>query len=182
MERRRIVFFDRDGIVNQRIEDGYIRTPDEFVFCDGFFPLFEWVKQSGYLAIIVSNQQGVAKGIMTMQQLWLLTEWMQEQLRQIVGMGFDDVYYCTELETPTAQCRKPRPTMLLDALAKWNGDPTQSWMIGDMPSDVEAAAAAGVRAILVGQYTIGDVPQAFAIVPSLRECLAVLQKDANGVQ
>lgn len=176
------MFFDRDGIVNQRIEDGYVRTPEEFVFCEGFFPLFEWIKQAGYLAIIVSNQQGVAKGIMTLQQLWLLTEWMQEQIRHTVGAAFDDVYYCTELDTPTARCRKPRPTMLLEALAKWNGNPTESWMIGDMPSDVDAAVAAGVRAILVGHYTAHDVPQAFAIVPSLRECIALLQKYAYGVR
>ncbi|MCX7929264.1 MAG: HAD-IIIA family hydrolase [Chlorobi bacterium] len=171
----RIVFFDRDGIVNERIVGDYVRSPEEFVFCKGFFALFKWVKSRGYRAIIVSNQQGVGKGIMTAEELSQLTVWMHEQLHAFCGETFDDVYYCTELETPQAQCRKPRPTMLLNALTKWNGDPAQSWMIGDMPSDVEAGVAAGVRAILVGEYTPDDVPTAFAIVPDLATCLHILR-------
>jgi len=170
----RIVFFDRDGIVNRSIENGYVRSPEEFIFNDGFFKLFDWVKRSGFRAIIVSNQQGVAKGIMSEQELWTLTEWMQSSIEQRTGTKFDDVFYCTELDSPTARCRKPLPTMLLEALAKWNGDPSQSWMIGDMPSDVEAATRAGVRAILVGAYTHADVPAAYAIVPNLTQCLEVL--------
>lgn len=178
MERSRIVFFDRDGIVNRRLVDDYVRRPDQFVFCDGFFPLFEWVKANGFRAIVVSNQQGVGKGIMTAEELAALTEWMHEQIRARCGATFDDVYYCTELDTPDARCRKPRPTMLLDALDKWHGDPSRSWMIGDMPSDVEAGVAAGLRAILVGDYARSDVPGAYAIVSSLAECLQVLQTAA----
>lgn len=169
------MFFDRDGIVNRRIEGGYVRTPDEFVFCDGFFPLFRWVKNAGYRAIIVSNQQGVAKGVMTEQELWALTEWMQSQIEYRTGYRFDDVYYCTELDSPQSRCRKPQPTMLLEALAKWNGDASSSWMIGDMPSDVEAAMRAGVRAILVGTYSSVDAPAAVAVVPDLRACLDLLR-------
>ncbi|MCS6999895.1 MAG: HAD-IIIA family hydrolase [Bacteroidota bacterium] len=179
MNRCRIVFFDRDGIVNKRIVGDYVRLPAEFVFCEGFFPLFRWVKEAGYRAIIVSNQQGVAKGIMSHEQLWSLTAWMQERVYHYTGYKFDDIYYCTELDTPAAQCRKPRPTMLLEALAKWNGDATQSWMIGDMPSDVEAATGAGVRAILVGDYALSDAPTAYAIVPTLAECLALLQAESK---
>lgn len=180
MERCRIVFFDRDGVVNRRIEGGYVRFPEEFVFYEEFFPLFVWVKNAGYRAIIVSNQQGVAKGIMTEQELWSLTEWMQSQLEHRTGYRFDDVYYCTELDAPHAQCRKPRPRMLLEALAKWNGDASNSWMIGDMPSDVEAATRAGVRAILVGTYSSVDAPAAVAIVPDLRSCLDILRGLVEG--
>lgn len=169
------MFFDRDGIVNRRIEGGYVRAPDEFVFCDGFFPLFRWVKHAGFRAIIVSNQQGVAKGIMTDRELWALTEWMQSRIEERTGSRFDDVYYCTELDSPQSRCRKPQPTMLLEALTKWNGDASSSWMIGDMPSDVEAAVNAGVRAILVGHYAPDDAPAAFAIVPDLVACLDVLR-------
>jgi len=176
VERCRIVFFDRDGVVNRRIEGGYVRLPEEFVFYEEFFPLFVWVKNAGYRAIIVSNQQGVAKGFMTEQELWALTEWMQSQIEHHTGYRFDDVYYCTELDLPQSRCRKPQPTMLLEALAKWNGDASSSWMIGDMPSDVEAATGAGVRAILVGNYTRSDAPTAYAIVPDLSACLAVLQQ------
>lgn len=171
-----IVFFDRDGIVNERIEGGYVRSPDEFVFCDGFFPLFSWVKAQGYRAIIVSNQQGVAKGVMSMEQLEVLTEWMQSQLYRETGAQFDDVYYCTELDTPEARCRKPRPTMLIDALQRWGASPSLSWMIGDMPSDVDAATGAGVRAVLVGPYSWLDAPSAYAIVPNLAACLEVLKQ------
>jgi len=176
VKRQRIVFFDRDGIVNERIAGGYVRSPEEFVFRNGFFRLFEWVKHAGFRAIIVSNQQGVAKGVMTATQLWELTEWMQAQIHKRTGYRFDDVYYCTELDTPDAQCRKPRPTMLLDALRTWEADATASWMIGDMPTDVHAAVAAGVRAILVGAYAQEEVPQAYAIVPDLPACQALLER------
>ncbi len=175
MNAEQVVFFDRDGIVNERIVDGYVRSPDEFKFCDGFFPLFEWVKREGFRAIIVSNQQGVAKGIMTAEELDYLTEWMQSQILKRTGSAFDDIYYCTELDSPSARCRKPRPTMLLEALAKWKADPARCWMVGDMPSDVEAATAAGVRAILVGNYTLSDAPTAYAVVPDLTACCDVLK-------
>ncbi|MBI3258985.1 MAG: HAD-IIIA family hydrolase [Ignavibacteriae bacterium] len=87
-------FFDRDGIVNKRKIGGYIQSPDEFVFNEDFFDIFSKVALYGYLTVIITNQQGVGKGLMSENALNEIHSEMQRILLEKTGYKFDGIYYC----------------------------------------------------------------------------------------
>lgn len=181
--KRKAFFFDRDGIVNTRIMGGYVTCSDEFFFLPGFFDVFRRVKAAGYLAVLVTNQQGVGKGIMSEQDLLDIHEYMQRGLRSAVGAAFDDICYCTDLASVENSCRKPSPKMILDAVQRHDIDIGQSWMIGDTLSDAQAARAAGVGAILIGEFG-SEAEIAHRVFPSLQAFLddidGIVQEPAAG--
>lgn len=152
MKQRKALFFDRDGIVNMRIMCGYVTHIDEFEFLPEFFSVFRQIKDAGYVAILITNQQGVGKGLMSNSDLLAIHDYMQRELLHNTGYEFDDIYACTALASSPNSCRKPSPTMLLEAMEKWNIDPAVSWMVGDTLTDAQAAQAAGIPSILVGSF------------------------------
>lgn len=168
---QKAVFFDRDGIVNVRIMGGYATSIGEFEILPGFFEVFRRVKEAGYLAVLVTNQQGIGKGLMTEAALHTIHGHMQSELLARTGFAFDDIFFCPDLASVENSCRKPSPAMLLAAIEKWNIDPLQSWMIGDTVSDAKAARAAGVKAILVGDFSREASLPAEYSVPSLEDIL-----------
>lgn len=176
---RKTFFFDRDGIVNQRIVGAYVTSLDDFVFIPDIFPLFRMVKDAGFLTVLVTNQQGIGKGLMTEDDLTAIHSMMQERLRNETGSAFDDIYFAGErdLSSKSGCCgdimagsrRKPSPAMLLEAHERWGIDFAASWMLGDSRSDAEAGRAAGARTILVGDFLPDEADIA---VPSLRALLS----------
>jgi D-glycero-D-manno-heptose 1,7-bisphosphate phosphatase len=176
---RKTFFFDRDGIVNQRIVGAYVTSADDFVFIPDIFPLFQMVKDAGFLTVLVTNQQGIGKGLMTEDDLTAIHATMQERLRSETGNAFDDIYFAGErdLSSKSGCCgdimaesrRKPSPAMLLEAHERWGIDFAASWMLGDSRSDAEAGRAAGARTILVGDFLPDD--DADIVVSSLRTLL-----------
>lgn len=145
------IFFDRDGIINKRKTDDYVLSYDEFFFEEGFFEIFKFIKERGYLAIVITNQQGIGKGLMSETDLEDIHGKMQEDIKAATGYVFDDIFFCGDLAGSGSERRKPEPGMLLEAIAKWGIDPGLSFMIGDSESDVKAANAAGVGAIFIGE-------------------------------
>lgn len=144
------IFFDRDGIVNQRKINGYIQEYAEFEFIKPFFEIFKKTDDYGFLKILITNQQGIGKGFMTEQDLSVIHNRMQFDLFQKVGFGFDDIYYSPDLANSGSRTRKPEPGMLLDAIEKWNIDKSKSIFIGDNTTDVLAGINAGVDTIFIG--------------------------------
>jgi D-glycero-D-manno-heptose 1,7-bisphosphate phosphatase len=185
--RRKTFFFDRDGIVNQRIIGGYITSKEDFVFIPDIFSLFRIVKDAGFLAILVTNQQGIGKGLMSERDLAKIHAMMQMRLLSETGSAFDDIYVAGErdLSSRSGCCsdimaesrRKPSPAMLLEADEHWGIDLAASWMLGDSRSDAEAGRAAGVRTILVGDYAEYEadivVPSLSALLPQMPIILAL---------
>ena len=145
MTSNKAIFFDRDGIVNFRIVKGYITNINEFHFIPDFIDFFQSIKRLGFLAILVSNQQVVGKGIITDEQLQEIHNYMQDILEKETNYKFDDIYVCTELAINNSYRRKPNPGMLIEAINKWNIEISHSWMIGDSVSDVIAGKQAGVK-------------------------------------
>ena len=185
------MFFDRDGIINSRIMGGYVTDVDDFVLLPESTNLLRLVKERGWLAIVVTNQQGIGKGLMTEEDLANIHEYMQRELRTATGFVFDDVLFageldasrlkdcCGEVYCPPQQRRKPSPAMLLEAQERWqisNDDMKRSWIIGDSLSDAQAGAAAGVQCLLVGDFAdvADDVPPATVIVRTLHEAYQLL--------
>jgi D-glycero-D-manno-heptose 1,7-bisphosphate phosphatase len=147
--QRRCVFFDRDGIVNRSPGPGYVLRWDAFVFEPAFAGILRAVLEKGYVAVVVTNQRGVARGLMSAEALEDIHARMRRALREEHGLELLDVLACTH-ETGTCACRKPAPGMLLDAARRHNLDLARSWMIGDAACDIEAGRRAGCRTVYVG--------------------------------
>ena len=146
--KNKAIFFDRDGVVNYRIVGEYIKTIDEFHFIPDFFSLFSYIKEREFIAILITNQQGIGRGVMNEAQLNKIHSYMQKILIKKTGSGFDDIFYCPELSSANSFRRKPNPGMLLEAMEKWQIDPNKSWMVGDRVSDFLAGKNAGIKTVI----------------------------------
>jgi len=160
------LFLDRDGIINVRIVDGYVRTPDEFLLHHDVLPILRAAHDAGYLLVLITNQQGVGKGIMGQGELDIVHGHMQVQLAERLGYGLDAIYSCTDLAGSGSTRRKPQPGMLREAQHDLSIDLSASWFIGDSVTDHQAGKAAGTRTILVGDFATGS---ADIVVPALSE-------------
>ncbi len=153
MGRRPAAFLDRDGVLNQDV--GYAHRPDQIIWLDGAAAAIRHLNRAGYLVFVVTNQAGVARGFYTEETVRQLHRWMGEQLHQ-QGAQVDDWRYCPhhpDAAVPAyrqqCQCRKPGPGMILDLLGHWPVEVLRSFMIGDRETDLQAAAAAGLRGFMV---------------------------------
>lgn len=159
------IFFDRDGTVNRRLPDDYVKRIDEFEFLPGVADAIRMVHDRGYLAIVATNQRGIGRGLMTESDLADLHAWMQKNLQEHGGHRFDAIYHCPHDTIDECDCRKPRPGMLLSGARDLDLDLNASWMIGDSESDVDAGLAAGCRAALIA--VDGTISNATLVAPSL---------------
>ena len=141
------VFLDRDGVINRKLENDYVKSWDEFVFLPGVFEAIKAIKEKGYLVIVVTNQRGITRGFMTEKDLQEIHQKMQKELEKH-GAQVDDIFYCPHNISDNCNCRKPEPGMLIEAQKKWNIDFAQSYIIGDSESDIEAGKRVGVQGIL----------------------------------
>ena len=144
---RPCVFFDRDGIVNQSPGPGYVERVADFHLLPDFPPALRAARRKGYAAVLITNQRGVGKGVMTQATLDAIHTFMKDELARH-GLALDAVYACSELDR-THPRLKPQPGMLLEAARDLGLDLARSWMVGDNEKDVQAGKAAGCRTILV---------------------------------
>ncbi|PKL85513.1 MAG: HAD family hydrolase [Ignavibacteriae bacterium HGW-Ignavibacteriae-1] len=163
------IFFDRDGIINKRLVDEYVCKIEDFELMDEIIGILKYVKMKGYLAIVITNQQGIGKGLMSEDDLIILHDYMQNILQERAGERFDAIFYCPELAESNHPRRKPNPGMILEAMELFDIDPKQSLMIGDSISDAQAAINAGIKGILIGDFEFehSDV----IVLPDLKNLL-----------
>ena len=141
------VFLDRDGVINRKLENDYVKSWDEFQFLPGVIEAIKAINEKGYLVIVVTNQRGIAKGLMTEKDLEEIHRRMLKELKKH-GARIDDIFYCPHDISDDCNCRKPKPGLLIQAQKKWNIDFAQSFIIGDSNSDLEAGRQVGCRGIL----------------------------------
>jgi D-glycero-D-manno-heptose 1,7-bisphosphate phosphatase len=161
--RRPALFLDRDGVINH--DDNYVGTPDRVRWMDGAIAAVRAANAAGAYVFVVTNQAGVAKGHYQERDVLALHRWMAEVMRS-EGAHVDDWRYCpyhTEAIVPAYRqahpWRKPEPGMLLDLMAHWPVITERSLMVGDQPSDMAAAAAAGVAS---HRFSPGNLAEAIA--------------------
>lgn len=147
---RKAVFLDRDGVINARLPGDYVRSWDQFRFLPGARAGLRLLREAGYLLLVITNQRGIARGLMSEADLAEVHRRMQEQLQR-AGAGVDAVFHCPHEIVEGCGCRKPQPGMILQAFERFPVDPARSWVVGDSLSDLEAGQAAGVRGILVAR-------------------------------
>lgn len=193
----RAVFLDRDGVINAALynaEEGKYDSPytlADFRFLPGARQAIRLLNQNGWLAVVVSNQPGVAKGKCSAAFLEALNQRMETGLAASRAR-LDAIYYC--LHHPQAlvpelrvvcQCRKPRPGLLLTAASDLQVDLTLSRIIGDSLEDVEAGSAAGCQAILIQPRSLkmGLAPvNASGVATSLLAAVKQLLLEERGAQ
>ncbi|MCK5850983.1 MAG: HAD family hydrolase [Kiritimatiellae bacterium] len=145
---KKCVFFDRDGIVNQSPGPGYVECWADFELMPEFVDILRLVRSRGYEAVIITNQRGVARGIMSMATVDDIHSRLKNLLKEEHGLDLLDIFCCPH-DKGVCECRKPLPGMLFDAAGKHNINLAESWMVGDRETDVEAGAGAGCRTIIV---------------------------------
>jgi D-glycero-D-manno-heptose 1,7-bisphosphate phosphatase len=152
-ERRPALFLDRDGVLNE--DHGYVSRWEDFSWIPGAKDAVAAFNQAGWLVIVVTNQSGVGRGYYTEADMHTLHQRMAEELAA-AGGRIDGFYFAPHHPEAAAESyrhpdppdRKPNPGMILRALADWPIDRERSVLVGDKPSDMEAAERAGIRGLL----------------------------------
>jgi len=145
---QKAVFLDRDGVIN--VDKAYVYKKEDFEFCKGVFEALSHFQSLGYLLIMVTNQSGIGRGYYSEKEYQTLMDWVQKELLH-VKIHLDAIYHCPHTPEENCTCRKPKSGMIEEAIKTFNIDVSQSWMIGDKPSDMEAAYHAGIeQTILIG--------------------------------
>ena len=153
VHHRRAVFIDRDGTINKDI--GYVSNPDDLVLYPWAAEAVRRINHSGLLAIVITNQSGIARGMYTEKTLDTIHARMTGELER-EGASIDAVYYCPHHPEIgdvryriVCECRKPRIGMLSRAAREHNIDLSRSFVVGDKASDMKLAENAGLRSALV---------------------------------
>lgn len=144
---RKTVFLDRDGLINRKApEHRYIESREDFEFLPGAADGIRRLNDAGYLVILVTNQRGVARGTLTLNDVENIHGYMREELKK-AGARIDGIYVCPHNEGECG-CRKPDIGLFMMAEKDFAIDKSASWMVGDSETDVEAGKKYGVRTIL----------------------------------
>ncbi len=164
MKKKKAFFLDRDGTLN--VDKRFIKKAEEIELCPGAVEAVRLINESGYLAIIVSNQSVIARGEASFAEVERMMERVGELLAE-GGAHIDDWFYCPHHpdggfagEVPELKiecsCRKPQPGLLLQAAEKYQIDLERSYMIGDSFRDVGAGRNAGCTAYLLNDHNGND--------------------------
>lgn len=177
--KQKAVFMDRDGTINKYV--GFLRDVDEFELLPGVAEAIKAINNSGYLAIVVTNQPVIARGEVSFEQL----DEIHNKMETLLGFErayLDGIYFCPhhshsgyegelrELKFD-CECRKPKPGMLLKAAEDFNIDLSQSWIVGDGKIDIQAGKNAGCNTALIGTDDFGQEITADSLADAIERIL-----------
>jgi D-glycero-D-manno-heptose 1,7-bisphosphate phosphatase len=143
----KLIILDRDGTINQD-SDEYIKSPAEWKPIKGSLEGMARLTQAGYRIAVATNQSGIARGLFDTRTLFAIHDTLLRALAQ-VGGRVDAFFFCPHAADAGCACRKPQPGMLIEVARRFNVAPGETTMVGDAKRDLEAAAAAGVKPVLV---------------------------------
>lgn len=143
------LFLDRDGVINERLPGAYIKDWDDFQFTSGTLEAFARFNQIFSRVFIVTNQQGIGKGLMTQADVNVLHQKLEAAIITHGGR-IDGIYTCPDLATQPDNCRKPNPALALQAQADFpEVDFKKSVMVGDSISDIQFGQQLRMRTVLI---------------------------------
>lgn len=158
---KKAFFLDRDGVINAEVD--YLYKPEEVVLCPNVGKAIRKINQAGYLAVVVSNQSGIARGMFTLREVKAVEQKICEMIAP-ENARLDAFYYCPHHKAGVVpqlavecDCRKPKPGLLLNAIRDLGIDPSASFLIGDQLSDLRAGEDAGCKAVVM--VTTGHGPE-----------------------
>lgn len=173
------LFLDRDGVINKRIMGGYIQKPTEFEFLPGSLEAIKQLSSIFKYIFIVTNQQGIGKGLMTIDGLRVVHRQMLGEIKANGGR-IDSIYYCPDLATKKLNCRKPGLAMAQMAKKEF---PTinfkKSYMVGDTKSDIEFGQNAEMQCAFIVSKDMdkSTIPFAVPVYPSLLDFVKHLKSN-----
>jgi D-glycero-D-manno-heptose 1,7-bisphosphate phosphatase len=152
------VFLDRDGVINENRED-YIKSVEELKILPGAVEALARLSKAGFRTVIISNQQGVGRGLITPESLDQINRKLLSEMAK-GGASISGIYYCPHLKEEDCSCRKPKPGMLFKAADELGIDTKNSVFIGDTQGDIEAGRSAGCTTLLTlsGKTTPEQLP------------------------
>ncbi len=164
----RAVFLDRDGVLNTHLPGDYVKSAETLVVLPGVAQAVRRLNDAGLPVAVISNQQGVGKGVMTIEDLQQVEQRIIETLDAEAGAYISRFYYCTDLKEANSPRRKPEPGMLWEAADDFGLNITETVFAGDTPTDIAAGHAAGVAAtlLLLSGSTKSYAPGDFALEPN----------------
>jgi D-glycero-D-manno-heptose 1,7-bisphosphate phosphatase len=167
----KLVILDRDGTINED-SDAYIKSVAEWRPIPGSLEAIARLSQAGYRLVVATNQSGIARGLFDTTTLVSIHDTLQRAAAQ-AGGRIDAFFFCPHAADSSCQCRKPKPGMLIEIARRFNVSLADTYMVGDSHRDVEAAAAAGAKPVLVltgkGERTQqdGKLPPGTEVYPDL---------------
>jgi D-glycero-D-manno-heptose 1,7-bisphosphate phosphatase len=160
-----MVILDRDGVINHEADDD-VTTVDGWDPIPGSIEAINRLKKAGYLVTIASNHSGIARGMYSETELVEMNEKMQRML-SARGASIDGIFYCPHGPEANCICRKPKPGLLFQIARKFDIDLSQTPMVGDNISDIQAAKMANAKPVLVrtgkGEYVMQHFPEALDV-------------------
>ncbi|MFI3278288.1 MAG: HAD family hydrolase [Rikenellaceae bacterium] len=140
------IFLDRDGTIN--VDFGYVSNVEDLELLDDVVEALRLFQAAEYQIIVITNQSGVGRGYFTLEDVEVFHNELASQLEDL-DVNIDDFMVCPHSPDDYCSCRKPYPTMVLQAMERHNIDPSLSFMFGDKSSDVECGTSAGVKSYLI---------------------------------
>ncbi|MBK7221097.1 MAG: HAD family hydrolase [Saprospiraceae bacterium] len=145
------LFLDRDGVINRKLDNDYVKALNEFELLPGVLEALFILKDWFSTIIIVTNQQGIGKGLMTEANLSWIHQYLFTEVENAHGR-IDAVYFCPHLEGEDCSCRKPEPGMAFQAKNDFNSIEFQkSIIVGDSQSDMEFGQKLGMKRVFCGK-------------------------------
>lgn len=182
MPLRPAVFLDRDGVVNVFPGPGkFVLSWDEFAFMPGVAEQIRRLREASYFLALITNQSGVGRGLMVLEDLHEIHAKMQTALG---NDAVDAIYYCPHHPEAGCACRKPSPEMILRACEEHGLDAAASVVIGDSGRDMEMGRAAGCRTILCRENlprreAMQDAHRPDQMARTLREAVDIVLADSS---
>jgi histidinol-phosphate phosphatase family protein len=155
MHKLDTLFLDRDGVINMKLDGRYVRNFEEFEFMPGAELAIANLSKIFKRILVVTNQQGIAKGIMSAEDLNSLHKNMLQQLK-ITGGVIEKIYYCPHLAAESCKCRKPNTGMIEQAIIDFPDiENENSYLVGDSDSDITTGNEMGLITVKVdNEYTL----------------------------
>lgn len=167
----KLVILDRDGTINYDSAD-YIKSPAEWRPIEGSLQAIARLTQADYRIVVATNQSGIARGLFDANTLFAIHDTLLHAVSQLGGR-IDAFFFCPHAAEAACLCRKPQPGMLREVAERFNVSLKDVYMVGDAQRDLDAAAAAGARPVLVltgkGQQTLaaGKLPRGTEVFEDL---------------
>ena len=147
--KKKAIFFDRDGVLNNEENNYYIFHVEDFFLNNGIGETLKELSNQGFIFIVITNQGGIAKNLYSSHDVKAVHNKLSSLLK-FYNVRLEEIYYCphhSDLEN--CLCRKPKNLNIEKAIARFNIDREKSWFVGDRDSDIEAGKSSGLKTIKV---------------------------------
>lgn len=159
MNKLKLIILDRDGVINQDAGSS-VNSPEEWVALPGSLEAIARLSREKYSVVIIANQSGISRGLLTINTLNRIHQKMLSELSRLGG-EISAIFFCPHSEKENCTCRKPAPGLFFKLSERLNVDLREVYAVGDSLRDIQAAIAASAKPVLVrtgkGERTLEEI-------------------------